>query len=64
MLDFDSISIQEMPKDDMLLILEALEYTSKETKVEDFLDLKDRILDELSSLAEVSKDDFLRYLSK
>ncbi len=64
MLDFDSISIQEMPKDDMLLILEALEYTSKETKVQDFTELKNRILDELSSLAEVSKEDFLKYLSE
>jgi len=28
--DFDRISIQEMSKDDMLLIIEALEYTGNQ----------------------------------
>ena len=31
--DFDRISIQEMSKDDMLLIIEALEYTGKSTNI-------------------------------
>ena len=64
MMDFDKISIQEMSKEDMLLILEALEYTAVNTKVEDFLDLKDSIVGELSSLAEIDEETFLDYLRK
>lgn len=62
MREFDKISIQEMSKDDMLLIIEALEYTGTNTKIDDFLNLKDSILEELSSLAEISENDFLEYL--
>ncbi|MBU5257403.1 MULTISPECIES: hypothetical protein [Tissierella] len=64
MREFDKISIQEMSKDDMLLIIEALEYTGSNTKINDFLSLKDSILEELSSLAEVDEKDFLEYLKK
>lgn len=64
MRDFDKISIQEMSKNDMLMILEALEYTGKETDIQDFIDLKENILEELSSIAEVNKDDFFEYLKK
>lgn len=64
MMDFDKISIQEMSKEDMLLILEALEYTAINTKVEDFLYLKDSIVGELSSLAEIDEETFLDYLRK
>ena len=64
MQDFDKISIQEMSKNDMLLIIKALEYTGNETKINGFLDLKDNILNELSDIAEVSKADFMEYLEK
>ena len=64
MQDFDKISIQEMSKNDMLLIIKALEYTGNETKINGFLDLKDNILNELSDIAEVSKADFMKYLEK
>lgn len=59
---FDKISIQEMSKDDMLLIIEALEFTGTNTKIDDFIDLKNSILTELSALAEISENDFLEYL--
>ncbi len=62
--DFDKISIQEMSKDDMLLIIEALEYTGKQSKIQEFLSLRDNILEELSSLAELTTDDFLRFLKE
>ncbi len=62
--EFDKISIQEMSKKDMLMILEALDYTGKSTNVEDFLLLKDNIVEELSLLAETSKDEFINYLEK
>lgn len=61
---FDKISIQEMSKDDMLLIIKALEYTGNETKISDFIDLRNNMVEELSSLAEVSETDFMDYLEK
>jgi len=61
---FDKISIQEMSKDDMLLIIEALEYTGKATNIDDFLALRENILLELSSLAELTQDQFLDYLKE
>ena len=64
MMDFDRISIQEMSKDDMLLIIEALEYTGTNTKVEAFLGLRQSIVEELASLSEISEDEFMNYLRK
>lgn len=64
MRDFDKISIQEMSKDDMFLIIEALEYTGKNTKINDFIELRNNILQELSSLAEISEEEFLEYLKE
>jgi hypothetical protein len=64
MREFDKISIQEMSKEDMLMIIEALEYTGTHTKVEAFISLRDSILKELSSLAESSEEEFLSYLNK
>ena len=64
MREFDKISIQEMSKNDMLLIIEALEYTGTNTKITEFISLKDSIVEELSSLAEIDQKDFLEYLRK
>ncbi len=64
MREFDKISIQEMSKNDMLLIIEALEYTGNNTKINEFITLKDSIVEELSSLAEIDEKDFLEYLRK
>ncbi|MBU5440235.1 hypothetical protein KQI42_19765 [Tissierella sp. MSJ-40] len=64
MREFDKISIQEMSKDDMLLIIEALEYTGNNTKINDFIGLKNSILKELSALAESNEKEFLEYLKK
>lgn len=64
MREFDKISIQEMSKNDMLLIIEALEYTGTNTKINEFISLKDSIVEELSSLAEIDEKDFLKYLKK
>ncbi len=62
--EFDKISIQEMSKDDMLLIIKALEYTGNETEISDFIDLKNSIVEELSALAEMSQVDFIKHLEK
>lgn len=64
MRDFEKISIQEMSKDDMLLIIEALEYTGTKTKIDDFIVLKNNFVAELSSLADIPEAEFLDYLKK
>ncbi len=64
MQEFDKISIQEMSKNDMLLIIKALEYTGNETKIDSFVDLKNSIVEELSAISEVSEADFMEYLEK
>lgn len=64
MQNFDKISIQEMSKDDMLLIIQALEYTGKNTKINDFIVLKDSFIEELSLLSEIPEKDFVDYLQK
>lgn len=64
MRNFEKITIQEMSKDDMLLIIEALEYTGKHTKIDDFIELRKNIVEELSALAEISEDEFLDYLKE
>ncbi|MTI68207.1 MAG: hypothetical protein FH753_16630 [Firmicutes bacterium] len=62
MQQFDRISIAEISKKDMLMILEALEYTGKNTDIDSFIELKNSIIKELSSLAEASEEEFVNYL--
>ena len=62
--EFEKISISEMSKKDMLMILEALEYTGKGTNIQGFLALKENIIRELSILSESSEEEFLEYLQK
>ena len=64
MREFEKISIAEMSKKDMLMILEALEYTGTNTKIDTFLNLKNSILKELSALSESGEKEFLEYLQK
>ncbi|QEK12476.1 hypothetical protein FQB35_09130 [Crassaminicella thermophila] len=61
---FDRISIEEISKRDMLMILKALEYTGKSTNIDSFLSLKDSILNQLCSIAETTEEEFLCYLEK
>lgn len=62
MQEFEKITISEISKNDMLMILEALEYTGINSKLDDFLQLRDNIIKELSELAESSEIDFMEYL--
>ncbi|MFA5524177.1 MAG: hypothetical protein WDA24_07450 [Tissierellales bacterium] len=64
MQEFEKISIAEISKTDMLVILEALEYTGKNTNIDTFLKLKDSIIKDLSELADTSEDEFIEYLNK
>lgn len=60
--EFDRITIQEMSKEDMLMIIEALEYTGNSTNIDQFLQLRSNILQELASLAEMPEERFLNFL--
>ena len=64
MQNFDKISIQEMSKEDMLLIIQALDYTGQNTKIDDFILLKNNFIKELSSLSEIPENEFIDYLEK
>lgn len=62
--NFDKITIEEMSKEDMLLIIHALEYTGKNTNIEDFINLRDNFIKELSYLANIPEEEFLTLLQK
>ena len=62
MTEFDKISIEEMSKSDMLLIINALEYTGNNTNIDDYLSLRDSIVSELSALAEIDEEEFIGFL--
>ncbi|MDO5708077.1 MAG: hypothetical protein Q4P31_05550 [Andreesenia angusta] len=64
MQEFDRITISEISKNDMLMIIEALEYTGKNTDIEDFINLKKNIIKELSDLTELTEEEFLEKLKK
>jgi len=64
MQEFEKISIAEISKKDMFMIIEALEYAGKNTKIDDYLKLKDNIIRDLSELADSSGVEFLQYLTK
>ncbi len=64
MREFDKISIQEISKEDMLMIIEALRYTGEQTDTREFIDLKNNIVQELSALAESTEEEFLKYLHR
>ncbi len=54
--------ISEMAKSDMLLLLEALDYTAEQTKIKAYSQLRDNILDELSNITGLPREkvpDFL-----
>ncbi len=64
MQDFDRITISEISKNDMLMIIEALEYTGKHTEIQEFINLKNSIIKELSDLTESTEEEFLENLKK
>jgi len=61
---FSKISIQEISKHDMLMIIKALEYTGEQTNISSFAELKDAIVKQLSSLCNSSEEEFITYLQK
>lgn len=62
MQEFEKITISEISKNDMLMILDALKYTGINSKEDDFIQLGESILKNLSELAETTEEEFLLYL--
>lgn len=58
----DQVSINDLSKRDLLLIIKALEYTGQNTNIEEFLNLKNNIVKELCFLTETTENEFLEYL--
>ncbi len=62
--NFDKISIQEISKKDMLMIIEALEYTGSKTNIDEFINLRNSMVEELTRLTETTEEEFLAYLNR
>ena len=61
---FDKISIDQISKRDLLLIIKSLEYTFENTKLDEFINLKNSLVKELCFLANTTEDKFLDFLQK
>lgn len=62
--EFAKISVEEISKHDMLMIIKALEYTGENTKISSFIELKDAIVKQLCLLSNTSEEEFISYLEK
>ena len=62
--NFNKITIEEVHKEDMLMILEALDYTGQNTNMDAFISLKNSILEQLCTLAQTTEEEFLNFLKK
>ena len=60
----DQVTINDLSKRDLLLIIKLLEFTGKKTKNKDFIELRNSIVKELCFLTETSEDQFLTYLDE
>ena len=60
----DQVTINDLSKRDLLLIIKSLEFTSKKTKNPDFIELRNSIVKELRFLTETSEEQFLGYLEE
>ena len=60
----EQVSINELSKRDLLLIIKALEFTGENTKLEEFANLKNSIVKELCFLTETTEKEFITYLEQ
>ena len=60
----DDVTIYDLSKIDLLLIIKWVEFTGKKTKNKDFIELRNSIVKELCFLTETSEDQFLTYLDE
>ncbi len=57
--NFNMITIENISKKDLLMILQALEYTGEHTSIQAFVDLKDELIQQLTDLSEINEDDLM-----
>ncbi len=62
--EFSAITVEEISKRDMLLIIKALEYTGENTKIPSFIELKNAMVKQLSLLANATEEDFMEFLQR
>ena len=59
MFDFNKITIDQLSKEDLLAILQALHYTYENNKIEQFKILRDSIVSDMCSIADISSQEEL-----
>ncbi|MDW7670365.1 MAG: hypothetical protein SCM88_01610 [Bacillota bacterium] len=57
--NFNHITIENITKKDLLMILQALEYTGEHTSIQAFIDLKDDLIQQLTDLSEVDESELM-----
>ena len=60
----DQVSINDLSKRDLLLLIKALEFTGENTKLNEFINLKNNIVKELCFLTETREEEFITYLEQ
>ncbi|WP_455538840.1 hypothetical protein [Terrisporobacter sp.] len=60
----DQVSINDLSKRDLLLLIKALEFTGENTKLDEFINLKNNIVKELCFLTETTEEEFITYLEQ
>ena len=58
----DHVSINSLSKRDLLLIIKALEFTTENTNLNDFIELRNSIVKELCFLTNTTEEVFIDYL--
>ena len=58
---FYEVSINDLSKRDLLLLIKALEFTGENTKLNEFINLKNDIVKELCFLTETTEEEFITY---
>lgn len=62
---FDKISIPSISNNDMLIILDALQYSYENTNIDEFIELRNNIVDNLLLLSNSnSEDELIEFLKK
>lgn len=57
--NFNMITIENISKKDLLMILQALEYTGENTSIQAFIDLKEELIQQLTDLSDVNEEDLM-----
>ncbi|WXR61597.1 hypothetical protein WG909_15010 [Peptostreptococcaceae bacterium AGR-M142] len=60
--NFDKVSLEEISRKDLLLILKSLEFTYKKTGDDEYINLRKSIVSELSILADSDERELIKRL--